>query len=115
MIADRSGENAICFSIEEFVRQNFQNESLSVKTISDHVNRSTSYVCTVFKNETGMTLNQFITKCRMEKAKEMLTDPRYKITDIASRVGYLDVNYFGKILKKYSGVTPSDYRGTLVK
>ncbi len=115
MIADRSGENAICFSIEEFVRQNFQNESLSVKTISDHVNRSTSYVCTVFKNETGMTLNQFITKCRMEKAKEMLTDPRYKITDIASRVGYLDVNYFGKIFKKYSGVTPSDYRGTLVK
>ena len=58
------------------------NETLSVKDISDHVFLSTSYVCTFFKNETGQTLNQYLTEYRMEKAKQLLSDPRYKITDI---------------------------------
>ncbi len=45
------------------------NETLSVKDISDHVFLSTSYVCTFFKNETGQTLNQYLTEYRMEKAE----------------------------------------------
>ena len=87
------------------------NETLSVKDISDHVFLSTSYVCTFFKNETGQTLNQYLTEYRMEKAKQLLSDPRYKITDISSRVGYSDGNYFGKSFKKYTGFSPSEYRG----
>ena len=86
------------------------NETLSVKDISDHVFLSTSYACTFFKNETGQTLNQYLTEYRMEKAKQLLSDPRYKITDISSRVGYSDGNYFGKSFKKYTGFSPSEYR-----
>lgn len=111
--SEHSPDNGIVFAIEEFVHRNYQNESLSVKTISDHVNRSTSYVCTLFKNETGMTLNQFITKYRLDSAREMLSDPRYKITEVASKCGYNDVNYFGKIFKKYMGCSPSEYRGRM--
>ena len=69
-----------------------------------------SYVCTFFKNETGQTLNQYLTEYRMEKANQLLADPRYKITDISSRVGYSDGNYFGKSFKKYTGFSPSEYR-----
>ena len=90
--------------------QKYMNETLSVKDISDHVFLSTSYVCTFFKNETGQTLNQYLTEYRMEKAKQLLSDPRYKITDISSRVGYSDGNYFGKSFKKYTGFSPSEYR-----
>ena len=108
---EESSDNSIVYAIEEFVHRNFQNESLSVKTISDHVNRSTSYVCTLFKNETGQTLNQYITKYRIDSAIEMLSDPRYKVTEIASKCGYSDVNYFGKIFKKYMGCSPTEYRG----
>ena len=46
----------------------------------------------------------------MEKAKQLLKDARFKITDISSRVGYSDGNYFGKSFKKYSGLSPSEYR-----
>ena len=46
----------------------------------------------------------------MEKAKQLLKDARFKISDIASRVGYSDGNYFGKSFKKYSGFSPSEYR-----
>ena len=78
---------------------NYMQETLSVKDISAHVFLSASYVCTFFKNETGQTLNQYITEYRMERAKQLLGDSRYKIADISSRVGYSDGNYFGKSFK----------------
>ena len=68
------------------------NETLSVKDISSHVFLSTSYVCTFFKNETGQTLNQYLTEYRMEKSKQLLKDARFKISDISSQVGYSDGN-----------------------
>ena len=46
----------------------------------------------------------------MEQAKRLLLDSRYKISDISSRVGYSDGHYFGKSFKKYSGLSPSEYR-----
>ena len=60
--------------------------------------------------EKQLCLNQYLTEYRMEKAKQLLADPRYKITDISSRVGYSDGNYFGKSFKKYTGFSPSEYR-----
>jgi len=107
---DKKQENTTIKLIEQYVEQNYQKEGLSVKDISTHVFLSASYVCTVFKNETGRTLSQYITEFRMEKAKQLLSDPRYKIADISSQVGYSDGNYFGKSFKKYSGMTPSEYR-----
>ena len=105
-----SAENPTIFLIKDYIGKNYMNETLSVKDISTHVFLSTSYVCTFFKNETGKTLNQYITEYRMEKAKQLLKDARFKITDISSRVGYNDGNYFGKSFKKYCGLSPSEYR-----
>lgn len=103
-------ENPIIFSIKEYISLNYTNELLSVKDIGNHVNLSTSYVCTIFKSETGQTLNQYITDFRIQKAKDLLSDPRYKITDISSKVGYADGNYFGKSFKKTVGLSPSEFR-----
>jgi len=109
-IEDGSPQNPTILAIKEFIRNNYSSENLSVKDISEHVYMSSSYVCTLFKNETGSTLNQYITDFRIEKAKQLLTDPNFKITDISSKVGYADGNYFGKIFKKQVGLSPSKYR-----
>ena len=103
-------ENHIIYMVKDFIRKNYASESLSVKEISEQVYLTTSYLCTHFKNETGKTINQYITEYRLEIAKQMLHDPRYKITDISSRVGYPDGNYFGKLFKKMTGLSPSEYR-----
>lgn len=103
-------ENSTIFMIKDYISRNYMNDALSVKDISSHVYLSTSYVCTFFKSETGQTLNQYLTEYRMEKAKQLLADPRYKISEISSKVGYTDGNYFGKSFKKYSGFSPSEYR-----
>lgn len=106
-------EHSTIFLIKDYISKNYNRETLSVKDISSHVFLSASYVCTFFKNETGQTLNQYLTEYRMEKAKNLLADPRYKIADISSRVGYSDGNYFGKSFKKYTGLSPSEYREKL--
>lgn len=107
---DENRDNSTIFLIKEYVTQNYQNESLSIKDISEHVFLSSSYVCTVFKTETGKTLNQYLTEYRIEKAKKLLMDSRYKITDISAKVGYNDGNYFGKTFKKLVGLSPSEFR-----
>ncbi|MCC8045691.1 MAG: response regulator [Clostridiales bacterium] len=108
-------ENATIAQIKEYISRNYRNELLSVKDISSHVFLSVSYVCTFFKNETGKTLNQYLTEYRMERAKELLADPQYKISEISSKVGYSDGNYFGKSFKKYTGLSPSEYREKMTR
>ena len=73
-----------------------------------HINRQ--LIAAIDLGQTGQTLNQYLTEYRMEKAKQLLKDARFKISDISSRVGYSDGNYFGKSFKKYSGFSPSEYR-----
>ncbi|ABX40966.1 response regulator transcription factor [Lachnoclostridium phytofermentans] len=103
-------ETSTIFLIRDYISNHYGDYSLSIKDISDHVRLSFSYLCTVFKTETGETLNQYITNYRIEKAKQLLSDPRNKIIEVSSRVGYADNNYFGKIFKKIVGITPSEYR-----
>ena len=57
-----------------------------------------------------MTLTAYIEGIRMENAKELLKNEGLSIADVAASVGYLDTNYFGKVFKKYSGITPGQYR-----
>jgi two-component system response regulator YesN len=108
-------ENSTIYAIKDYIARNYMDSMLSVKTIADHVHRSTSYVCTQFKDETDQTLNQYLTEFRIEKAKRMLEDPCSKIAEISSKVGYTDGNYFGKSFKKYVGLSPSEYREKMLK
>jgi two-component system response regulator YesN len=103
-------DSSTLFLIKEYISSNYSDESLSIKDISDHVHLSSSYLCTVFKTQTGQTLNQYLTAYRMERAKEMLCDPRNKVNEVAQEVGYADCNYFGKTFKKVVGLSPSEYR-----
>lgn len=103
-------ENSSVYLIKNYISKHYADPALSTKEISEYARLSASYACTVFKNETGQTLNQFLTEFRLERAKELLSDPRNNISDVASLVGYNDSNYFGKAFKKYAGVSPSDYR-----
>lgn len=108
-------ENSTIFLIKDYIRSHYSDESLSVCDISNQVFLSASYVCTYFKNETGQTINQYLTDFRIKKAKELLADPRYQITDISKKVGYSNGNYFSKSFKKLTGLSPSEYREKMLR
>lgn len=103
-------ENATIYLIRTYIASHYKEPGLSVRDISEYAHLSASYACTFFKNETGTTLNQYMTEFRMEKAKQLLSDHRFRITDISASVGYSDGNYFGKSFKKYTGLSPSEFR-----
>ena len=103
-------EDSTIFSIKDYISKHYASDALSIKEISEHVFLSASYVCTYFKNQTGQTLNQYLTEYRMDKAKQLLADGRYQIADISSKVGYSNGNYFSKSFKKFTGLNPSKYR-----
>lgn len=84
--------------------------NLTIGDIAQEVFLASTYLCLVFKQETGETLNEFITKVRVEKAKELLGDKNNKLYDIGYAVGYTDASYFTKIFKKHTGMTPSEFR-----
>lgn len=100
-----------CISdIYEIIERNYGNHNLSIQFICDKLYLSHSYLCVLFKKETGKTVNQYITEYRIEKAKELLEDSTVKLYYVASEVGYTDQNYFTKIFKKVTNMTPSEYR-----
>ncbi|GAA4831018.1 response regulator [Paenibacillus vulneris] len=85
-------------------------ENLQVSDIAKEVFLSTTYLCLLFKQETGETINEYLTKVRVEQAKALLRDPANKFYEVCYAVGYSDPSYFSKLFKKYTGFTPSSYR-----
>lgn len=104
-------ENSSVYLIKKYIQSHYGSPYLSTKEISEAAALSASYACSIFKNETGQTLNQYLTEYRMQKAKELLDDPRKNISEISLEVGYNDSNYFGKAFRKYTGLSPSEFRG----
>lgn len=83
---------------------------LSLKTLASILNVNSSYLSTLFKKETGITLTEYVNKKRVERAKQLLKNGNVQIQTVAQNCGILDVNYFTKIFKKHTGVTPREYR-----
>ncbi|MCR5789736.1 MAG: response regulator [Lachnospiraceae bacterium] len=105
-----STESPVVYAIKTYISEHYKDVNLSIMAISTEVHLSGSYVCTLFKSETGITLNQYITEYRLSRACELLKDPRNRIAEIAGQVGYSDSNYFSKIFRKSYGFSPSEYR-----
>lgn len=68
------------------------------------------YLCLLFRQTTGTTINHYLTTVRMEKAKELLMDLSNKLYDVSYAVGYMNPSYFSRQFKKYTGLLPSEYR-----
>ena len=83
---------------------------LSLKNLSATLGVTPSYLSTLFKKEIGMPLTEYVNKHRTEKAKQLLLSSNLQVQQIAQNCGILDVNYFTKIFKKYTGKTPNEYR-----
>ncbi|SHS25234.1 transcriptional regulatory protein [Mycobacteroides abscessus subsp. abscessus] len=90
-------------------------ENITVKRIAEYVYMNPTYFCEYFKNMTGVTVLDYVTKKRLEKAKELLEVPDIKIYDISSSVGYHDAKYFSQLFKKWQGYSPSQYRDNFLK
>lgn len=84
--------------------------NLTVDSVADVVKRSKNYFSTQFKKELGISLIDYVNKVRIEHAKLLLKETGYLTYEVAERVGYSEYRYFCTVFKKYTGITPTQYR-----
>ncbi|MDB1940524.1 AraC family transcriptional regulator [Clostridium tertium] len=106
---DSRNDNFIIKIVKDYVDKNYRDE-ISVASISKDLNINYNYLSYCFKNETNENLSSYISRIRIEKAKLYLEDLKIPISNISEMVGFSEHNYFSKIFKKYTSVTPSEYR-----
>lgn len=86
------------------------NQNITLDEITRAVAVSKNYFCYLFKKEVGMSLWNYLTQVRLEKAKKLLKETDMKTYEIAFNVGYDNPSYFSKIFKKIEKMTPNEYR-----
>ena len=102
----------LILQIQNIIKSRYY-ENITIKDIADEVFLTPTYICLLFKQETGMTINEYLTQTRIEVSKELIADKSNKLTDIAYLVGYADSSYFTKQFKKNTGFTPKEYRNNI--
>lgn len=101
--------NNIIETITTFIHDHVE-EKLTLVQLSEVVHLHPQYVSRLFKQEMGMTLTDYITVRRIEKAKELLANSKKTIADISEQCGFTDPNYFTRVFKKLEGCPPKQYR-----
>ncbi|MDO4274595.1 MAG: response regulator [Eubacteriales bacterium] len=92
-----------------YVRENLK-EPISRETITNVLHVSEGHISHLFKKETGVSLPEYITDMRVEKAKALLADSNASVAEICEQIGYNYQAYFTKIFKEKTGVPPLQYR-----
>lgn len=103
-------ESDMVEKITAYINENYYRYDLSISTIAKNLFISPSYLCVLYKKETGKTINQYITSVRIQKAKIYLKDPSVKIYEVANKVGFKDSKYFSKVFETAVGMKPKKYR-----
>lgn len=97
-----------------FISMNYS-ENISINQIAHHIGLDRSYFCTIFKECLHISPKEFLINFRINKACELMQKSELSIGDVSRSVGYQDPLQFSKILKKYKGASPREYRKMQVK
>lgn len=87
-------------------------QDITLDLLAEKLNISGGYLSTYFKEKTKKNLIDYVNEVRITKAKHILIESNLRIQDVASQVGYLNMNSFNRMFKKFSGLTPSEFRQT---
>lgn len=95
--------------VKKYIIENYHDSELTIDDIAKNLFVNYTHLCFIFKRDTGMTINEYLTEYRISKAKEFFDKGDVLVLDVAAKVGYADANYFAKCFKKFYGLAPSKY------
>jgi two-component system response regulator YesN len=104
--------NTVITDVIKYIHQNYDRD-ISLKATAKHFFIDKSYLCKLFKKQLNQNFNDYLMQIRINKAKELLTNPEYTVNAVSLKVGYSDYSYFGRVFKKMVGQTPSEYKKSL--
>ena len=111
-IAKKNIENALVTSIKDYMYENIYN-SITLEDICKKFCMSKSYICQLFKNETGTSVIDYYIGLKMTEAKYMIREGRLNFTQISERLGYASLHHFTRIFKTKEKMSPSLYEKSI--
>lgn len=111
-IASAPDEPHAISNAKEFVQSHVE-ETITLALVVEHVHMSRFYFCKLFKKVTGMTLTEYVSRVRVEKAKRLLTNPSLRVSEVVYASGFGSIPRFNSVFKRYVGMPPTEYRATL--
>ena len=110
LVRQQNVEPPMITRAKDFIAKN-QIEALSLGQVARAVNTSTFYFCKMFKRSTGLNFTDYVSRIRIEKAKNLLLNPNLRVSEIAFEIGFQSLTHFNRVFKKIVGESPTEYRG----
>lgn len=112
MVQQSHAEPTVITKAKQYIAEH-QTEELCLAAVARAVSTSSFYFCKMFKKVTGLNFTDYVSRVRVEKAKNLLLNPNLRISEIAFEVGFQSLTHFNRVFKKVTGASPSDYRSLL--
>jgi AraC-like DNA-binding protein/ligand-binding sensor protein len=112
-VAEQNDEPPFIARAKKFI-EDHQTEALSLGMVAKAVGMSSFYFCKMFKKFTGLNFTGYVTRVRIERAKNLLLNQNLRISEIAFEVGFQSLTHFNRVFKQVMGRSPTDYRQQLV-
>lgn len=106
---DSSESRKIAYEAKELIEENL-GDTLTLQGIADRIYVSRTHLCTAFKQETGMSVGEYLRDARMRRACELLSSTNLPISEVSRTVGYARQSSFAEAFKEHAGITPSEWR-----
>lgn len=112
VVHQKNAEPPVITRAKEYIQQHEADE-LSLGEVAKAVNTSSFYFCKLFKKVTGLNFTHYVSRVRVEKAKNLLLNPNLRVSEIAFEVGFQSLTHFNRVFKKIIGHSPTEYRAQL--
>ncbi|MEY2466859.1 MAG: hypothetical protein QOD03_1380 [Verrucomicrobiota bacterium] len=113
VVQQGNAEPPVITRAKEYINEH-QTEDLSLGQVAKAVNTSTFYFCKIFKKITGINFTDYLSRVRLEKAKNLLLNPNLRVSEIAFEVGFQSLTHFNRVFKRVLGQSPTEYRAHLL-
>jgi two-component system response regulator YesN len=109
---EHENTNKLIEAAIEYIKSNYADD-IRLETIAQKIYITPGYLSILFKQAVGINFVDYLHQFRIQMAKKHIKDCRFKLYEISSMVGYRDEKYFSQVFKRYTGLTPKQYRENL--
>ena len=113
-VQESNSEPPIINRAKEFIDQH-KSDPISLTEVARALNVSTFYFCKLFKKATGLNFTEYLSRVRIEKAKNLLLNPNLRVSEIAYEVGFQSLTHFNRVFLRIVGRSPTAFRESLPK
>ena len=112
LVRNANAEPPAITRAKQFIKEH-QADEISLGDVAKAVNTSTFYFCKMFKKATGLNFTDYLSRVRVEKARNLLLNPNLRVSEIAFASGFQSLSHFNRVFRRIAGESPTRYREKL--